>query len=234
MPGSLKGGGRVNILVIDIGGTSVKVWKTGERDCTEVPSGPTCTPQVLVNHVKSAAAGWHFDRISMGYPGIVHHGRPAQEPFNLGAGWLEFDWPEAFGCPIRIMNDACLQALGSYEAGCMLYLGLGTDIGTALVYDGKIVPLALGHLQFRDATFSTCLSREGLQQHGNAVWQAAVRDAGAQLKAAFLADYVVFGGGNAKNVEDLPEGCRKGGNHNAYFGGLRIWDEGKFKADDAG
>lgn len=216
----------MNILVVDIGGTNVKVWKTGEGDKQKFSSGKSLTPRKLVEQVRLVAEDWKFDRVSVGYPGMVYNGRPAAEPYNLGAGWTEFEWSDAFGCPLRIMNDACMQALGSYEGGRMLYLGLGTGIGTALIYEGKIVPLALGHLQFRDEEdFTWHLSRDGLDRLGTKAWREAVLDAGRSLKAAFLVDYVVFGGGNAKKLEDLPHAFRRGGNHNAYFGGLRMWED---------
>lgn len=211
-------------LVIDIGGTNVKLWKR-ERS-KKHPSGKELSPQHLVDLVRPVLRKGEFDRISIGYPGDVRHGRPAAEPWNLGPGWVGFDWSDPFGCPLRIMNDACMQALGSYEGGRMLYLGLGTAIGTALVVDGKVVSLALGHLQFRTGTnFDQWLGREGLQRHGLKEWHAAVLEAGGVLKAAFQADYVVFGGGNAKKLASLPDGFRKGGNHNAWFGGLRMWED---------
>jgi hypothetical protein len=217
----------MNILVIDVGGTNVKVWKTGETDCEKISSGKKLTARRLVDRVKLIAEDWPFERVSLGYPGKVQHGRPAEEPYNLAPGWVSFDWSSAFSCPLRIMNDACMQALGSYEGGRMLYLGLGTGIGTAFIIDGKIVPLALGHLQFRDdKDFGHYLSRKGLKLQGSKTWRNAVLEAGAILQAAFLADYVVFGGGNAKKLGNLPEGFRRGGNHNAYFGGLRMWEDG--------
>ena len=216
----------MNTLVIDIGGTNVKLWKTGEGDKVKFPSGKDLTPQGLVGGAREAATGWAFNRVSIGYPGDVLHGRPTAEPYNLGNGWVEFDFAAAFGCPVRIMNDACMQALGSYEGGRMLYLGLGTGLGTTFITDGKIVPLALGHLNFcRGESFDYYLSRKGLELHGVKRWRRAVFESAAMLKTAFVADYVVLGGGNAKKLEELPEGCRRGGNQNAYFGGLRMWED---------
>lgn len=216
----------MNILVVDIGGTNVKVWKTGESDSEKFSSGKNLAPRRLLDQVNAIAGDWNFDRVSIGYPGAVLNGRPVEEPLNLGPGWVGFDWSAAFRCPFRMMNDACMQALGSYEGGRMLYLGLGTGIGTAFIIDGKIVPLALGHLQFQDGKdFDHFLSRDGLKLHGAKVWRQKVFDAGVVLKTAFQADYVVFGGGNARKLEELPEGCRRGGNHNAYFGGLRMWED---------
>ncbi|MDX1946148.1 MAG: hypothetical protein SFU86_12185 [Pirellulaceae bacterium] len=216
----------MNILVVDIGGTSVKVWKTGETDKLKFPSGKSLGPQELVARVREAAADWQFDRVSIGYPGHVVNGTPAADPYNLGGGWVGFDYAGAFGMPVRIMNDACLQALGSYEGGRMLYLGLGTSLGTTFISDGTLIPLALGHLKFcRGETFEHFLSRKGLELYGKRRWLRAVSEAATTLQQAFLADYVVLGGGNAKKLADLPAGCRRGGNHNAYFGGLRLWDD---------
>jgi hypothetical protein len=216
----------VNILVIDIGGTHVKVWTSGESDCARFTSGKRLTPGRLLEHVKKHTQNWHYERVSLGYPGHVRNGHPSAEPYNLGPGWVEFDWSNAFPCPLKIMNDACLQALGSYEGGRMLYLGLGTGLGSAFIFDGQIIPLALGHLRSnRDEEFGHFLGQAGLTQYGVDAWRAIVLEAGSVFKAAFLADYVVFGGGNAKHLHDLPEGFRKGGNHNAYFGGLRLWQD---------
>ena len=218
----------MNILVVDIGGTNVKVWKTGEADKHKVPSGKGFTPEQLVERVREASQDWTFDRVSIGYPGQVRNGRPVENPYNLGPGWVEFDFAKAFGCPVRLMNDAAMQALGSYDGGRMLYIGLGTSMGTTFVIDGKIVPLALGHLKFAEGeSFEHYLGRKGMELHGNKRWRRAVGEAASVLKAAFLADYVVLGGGNAKKLEELPDGCRLGGNHNAYFGGLRMWEDAK-------
>jgi polyphosphate glucokinase len=218
----------MHILVIDIGGTNVKIWKTGEDDKAKFPSGKEFTPDGLVKEVKKIAADWQFDRVSVGYPGDVRHGHPTAEPWNLGDGWVDFDYAAAFECPVRIMNDACMQALGSYEGGRMLYVGLGTSIGCAFIYDGTIVPLALGHLILHNGkSFEECLCRKALEDDGVEKWAKRVAEAATALKAAFLADYIVLGGGNTKKLEEVPEGCRRGGNHNAYFGGLRMWEDAK-------
>jgi predicted NBD/HSP70 family sugar kinase len=218
----------LNILVIDIGGTNVKVWKTGETDKGKIPSGKKLTPELMVKKLKELAGDWKFERVSIGYPCEVRNGHPTGEPWNLADGWIDFDYADAFGCPVRIMNDACMQALGSYEGGRMLYLGLGTSLGCTFITEGTIVPLALGHLLLHgEETFDECLNRKAFEEDGLARWQKRVAEAAAQLKAAFLADYVVLGGGNAKEIEELPEGCRRGGNHNAYFGGLRMWEDAK-------
>lgn len=219
-------GAVVNILVIDIGGTNVKVWKSGEQDSEKFASGKMLTPRKLLDRVRNHTREWHYDRVSIGYPGEVRNGHPGAEPYNLGTGWVNFDWTSAFDCPLRIMNDACLQALGSYEGGRMLYLGLGTGLGTAFIWDGQIIPLALGHLRTQQGEeFSRYLGRDGLNRYGKKVWREFALEAGVSFKSAFLADYVVFGGGNAKRLGKLPEGLRRGGNHNAYFGGLKLWQE---------
>jgi predicted NBD/HSP70 family sugar kinase len=215
----------VNTLVIDIGGTNVKLWRTNEADKIKIDSGKEMTPQVLVDEAKKALDGWHYDRVSIGYPGHVVNGLPDAEPYNLGAGWVGFDYPKAFGTPVRIMNDAAMQALGSYEGGKMLFIGLGTSMGTVFMIDGKIVPLALGHLRFhKGENFEHYLSRKGMERYGEKAWWLSVADAAAVLKAAFLADYVVLGGGNAKKLEEMPEGCRRGSNNMAYVGGARMWE----------
>lgn len=222
----------MHILVIDIGGTNVKVWKTDEFDKIKIPSGKELTPQKLVDAIQESTKDtveWKYDRVSIGYPGDVVNGHPAKEPWNLGDGWVDFDYSAAFGCPVRIMNDACMQALGSYEGGRMLYIGLGTSMGTTFIVDHKIVPLALGHLRFRRGnSFEQALCREALERD-KTQWRRSVVEAVVTLKAAFLADYVILGGGNAKRMKELPSGCRRGGNHNAYFGGLRMWDDAALK-----
>lgn len=216
----------MEIFVLDIGGTNVKLWTSGEAEKEKFPSGKEMTPAQMVEGFKALVGDRKYDRISIGYPGEVLLGRPVADPVNLGPGWVNFEYHEAFGCPVRIMNDACMQALGSYEGGRMLYLGLGTGVGSAFIIDGKVVPLALGDLKFhRGETFDHYLSRKGYERYGEKGWRRAVADAAAQLKAAFFADYVVFGGGNAKKIEELPPDCRRGGNHNAYFGGIRMWED---------
>jgi polyphosphate glucokinase len=216
----------MNTLVIDIGGTNVKLWRSEEAEKVKIPSGKKLTPHALLEGVHGALPDWPLERVSIGYPGEVRNGRPTTEPINLGVGWVEFDFDQAFQCPVRIMNDACMQALGSYEGGKMLYLGLGTGVGTALIAEGVIVPLALGHLKlWEGGDFDHYLSRAGLARYGKKRWRQALEESTAMLKAAFFADYVMLGGGNVTEVKELPEGCRRGGNHNAYFGGLRMWED---------
>jgi predicted NBD/HSP70 family sugar kinase len=217
----------MNVLIIDIGGTNTKIWATGEPDKMKVPSSKKLTPQELIEEVNSASTDWKYDRVSIGYPGEVRHGHPVAEPWNLGDGWVAFDYAAAFGVPTRIMNDACMQALGSYEGGRMLYLGLGTGIGSVFILDGTIVPLAVGHLLLNNSkTIDQNVNRAALEAD-EVKWQKHVIEMIAVLKPAFFADYVVLGGGNSKKIEELPEGCRRGGNHNAYFGGLRMWEDVK-------
>jgi predicted NBD/HSP70 family sugar kinase len=216
----------VKTLVIDIGGSNVKVWKTEEAEKTKFPSGADLTPSALMEGVAPILKEWQPERVSIGYPGEVRNGRPVADPLNLGPGWVDWDFAHEFNLPARMMNDACMQALGSYEGGRMLYIGLGTGMGTAFIIDGVIVPLALGHLKLWEGeTFDHYLSRKGLALHGKKRWRQAVTEAASLLQAAFFADYVVLGGGNAEELKDLPPGCRRGGNHNAYFGGLRMWED---------
>lgn len=215
----------MNLLVVDIGGTSVKLWRTDEREKLKFASGKAMTPQKMIEQIKQQLEGWSFERVSIGYPGHVRNGHPADDPYNLAPGWTDFDYAAAFGVPVKIMNDACMQALGSYEGGRMLYLGLGTSMGTVFIIDNKIVPLALGHLKFRRGeTYESVLNRKGFEHHGARRWRSAVAVAAATLKDAFLADYVVLGGGNAKKLGELPADCRRGDNRMAYFGGLRMWE----------
>jgi predicted NBD/HSP70 family sugar kinase len=216
----------MNTLVIDIGGTNVKLWRSEEAEKVKIPSGKKLTPQALFDGVQKALPDWQLERVSIGYPGEIRNGKPIAEPINLGPGWVEFDFHKAFNCPVRIMNDACMQALGSYEGGKMLYLGLGTGLGTAFITDGVIVPLALGHLKlWEQGNLDHYLSRAGLTRYGKKRWRQALEEATANLKEAFFADYVMLGGGNVEEVKELPDDCRRGGNHNAYFGGLRMWED---------
>lgn len=216
----------MNILVIDIGGTHIKVWRSEEAEKTKFPSGKELTPQALLDGVRDVLEDWPIERVSIGYPGEIRNGHIVAEPFNLANGWVGFDFVGAFGCPVRLMNDASMQALGSYEGGRMLYLGFGTGVGATLILDGTIVPLAVGHLKlWENETFDHYLSREGFKRHGKKRWRQAVAEAAGILKAAFFADYVVIGGGNADELKELPSDCRRGGNHNAYFGGLRMWED---------
>jgi hypothetical protein len=225
----------VNTLVIDIGGSNVKLWRTGQRGKIKSESGRDMTPEKFVQQVKKLLAGWRYDRVSIGYPGQVLHGHPIEDPYNLAPGWAGYDFGKAFGAPVKIMNDACMQALGSYEGGRMLFIGLGTSMGSVYMIDGRIVPLALGHLQlYRGESFEEHLGRKGFERDGIKKWQRAVADSVPILKAAFLADYVMLGGGQAKKIETLPEGSRRGANEMAYVGGVRMWEEDTTKVASIG
>jgi len=224
----------MNILVVDIGGSKVKIWRTGETEPLKFASGPKFGPAEMIERTREMVGDWPYERVSIGYPGHVLHGQPVEEPLNLGGGWVGFDFEKAFGRPVRIINDAAMQALGSYEGGRMLYLGLGTGIGTVLLVDGHIIPLHLGHLLLdKRGSLDDYLSRRGLDTHGTASWRRAVAKAAEILKSAFLADYVVLGGGNVKKLSKLPEGCRRGGNEMALIGGVRIWERDEQAIEEA-
>jgi hypothetical protein len=216
----------MNVLVVDVGGTSVKILATGHEESRRFPSGPTMTPEQMVAQVKKLAKGWKYDVVSMGYPGIVARGRIATEPHNLGKGWVGFDFEASFGRPVKMINDAAMQALGSYRGGTMLFLGLGTGLGTALVADGTVVPLELGHLSIRKKTFEDDLGVRGLDRLGRKKWQRRVEEVTERFVSALLLDDVVLGGGNAKKLSSLPQKCRMGDNANAFLGGFRLWEKG--------
>ena len=214
------------ILVIDVGGTNVKVSVTGRKDPVKIPSGPSMTPKKMVKQVREATAGWKFSRISIGYPGPVIHGHPVSEPHNLGGGWVGFDFQKAFGHPVKITNDAAMQALGIYHGGRMLFLGLGTGVGAAMIADGVLEPMELAHLPYKKGrTYEDYLGIRGLKRLGKKKWRSHVADVVEKLKAALEADYVVLGGGNSKLLKDLPAGCQLGNNATAITGGFRLWDK---------
>lgn len=216
----------MRILVIDVGGTNVKVLASGKRTPIKIPSGPHMTPSLMVTEVlaATATAGWQFDAISIGYPGPVSNGRPALEPWNLGKGWVRFDFKKAFRKPVKIINDAAMQALGSYEGGTMLFLGLGTGLGSALIADGKLIPLELAHLPYAHGeTYEEYLGEAGFRDLGKRDWRREVKRVAALFMAAFRADYIVFGGGNSKHLKQLPPHSRLGSNANAFKGGFRLW-----------
>jgi polyphosphate glucokinase len=185
-----------NVLVIDVGGTSVKILATGQTEHRSFPSGPTMTPRRMVSEVKKLAAGWMHDLVSIGYPGPVLRGRPVSEPHNLGSGWVGFDFATAFGRPVQVINDAAMQALGSYKGGKMLFLGLGTGLGTAMIVDGVVEPMELGHLPYKKGTYEDYVGRAGLERFGNVA-----------------------------KLEALPPQCRAGDNSNAFHGGFRLWED---------
>jgi predicted NBD/HSP70 family sugar kinase len=212
------------ILAVDVGGTKIKVLATGENKPRKIRSGKRMTPQRMVERVKELTFDWQYDAVALGYPGQVGAHGPRSEPGNLGPGWVGFNFAAAFGRPVRIINDAAMQALGSYEDGRMLFLGLGTGLGSTLIADNVIVPLELGQLAFRDGeTLGAALGRKGLARLGKDVWRSAVKQAITFLIRAFVVDYVVIGGGNSKKVKDLPPGARLGHNLTAFRGGYRLW-----------
>ena len=211
----------MNVLVIDVGGTHVKLLAAGQKDSRRFDFGKGLTPEVLVRKVREQAGDWPYDAESLGYPGLVGKDGPTEEPENLGAGWVGF--VAAFGKPVKIINDAAMQALGSYEGGRMLFLGLGTAVGSTLVAQKVVIPLALGQLPFHDATLADHLGPRASTAAASAAWEA-VGEAVGILKGAFAADHVVLGGGNADRVNPLPEGVRRGGNENAFEGGFRLWE----------
>jgi polyphosphate glucokinase len=215
----------VKVLAIDIGGTNVKILASSQDVRQKFPSGPTLTPSKMVSTVKKLARDWEYDVVSIGYPGRVLHGRLASEPRNLAPGWLAFDFAKAFGCPVKLMNDAAMQALGSYGGGIMLFLGLGTGLGAALVDDHVVVPMEWGHFPYRDATVEEYVGARGLRQRGKKEWRRHVMCGLAHLLEVFSVDDVVLGGGNARKLKDLPPGCRVGDNANAFIGGFRVWEE---------
>jgi polyphosphate glucokinase len=217
----------MNVLVIDVGGTNIKLKHTGDEDVRKHPSGPTFTPQQLVEVVVQHTADWSFDRVTIGFPAPVLHNRILREPVNLGPGWVGFDF-SALGKPFKLINDAAMQALGSYDGGRMLFLGLGTGLGNALVLDGAVLPLEIGHLPYRKGrTYEQYIGEAGLKRLGKRKWQAYIADVAERFKAAFLVDYVVLGGGNVRKLDELPAGTRRGDNNNAFLGGLRVWENAR-------
>ncbi len=215
----------MKILVIDVGGTNIKIKVSDHPEVRKLPSGPTLTAQEMVDGVKLLAQGWEFDAVTIGYPGPVISGKITKEPVNLGRGWLGYDFAGAFGKPTRIINDAAMQALGSYQGGRMLFLGLGTGLGNCMILDGVIAPMELGHLPYKKGkTFEDYVGNNGLKQLGRRKWQAIVFDVVERLRAALLPDYIVLGGGNVKKLDELPPGCRQGDNDNAFIGGVRLWE----------
>lgn len=216
----------MNVLVVDVGGTNLKVSVGGEGQRLKIPSGPEMTAAKMAEAVQKAVAGRAFDVVSIGYPGPVANGRPAREPHNLGAGWVRFDYAKAFGKPVRVVNDAAMQALGSYQGGRMLYLGLGTGLGSAFVGDGALEPLELAHMPYRKGrTYEDYLGLRGLKRMGRKKWQRHVENVIEILKHGLQADYVMLGGGQTKELLRIPPGVRLGTNEHAILGGLRLWKE---------
>ena len=220
----------MKILVIDIGGNSVKVIVTGETEPRKFPSGPTLTPRQMVSGVLKLTEDWDYNAVSIGYPGRVRDNRPVSEPINLGHGWTKFDFAKVFGVPVKVMNDAAMQALGSYKSGTMMFLGLGTGLGSALVVDGTVVPMELGHLSYKQGTYEYYLGLKGLERLGIKKWRTFVREVVARLIPALELDDVVIGGGNVNKLDKLPPGWRAGDNSLAFRGGFLLWTkEGRRK-----
>jgi len=213
----------MRVLAIDIGGTHVKILATGQKERRAFESGPKLTPKFMVAGVKKLAGNWKYDVISIGYPGPVLRNCPMAEPHNLARGWVGFNFRAAFGCPVKVVNDAAMQALGSYRRGKMLFLGLGTGLGTTLIVDGIIEPMELGHLPYKKAAYEDYIGLRGLKKYGKRKWRKLVADVVERLAAALEPDEIVLGGGNVKKLKTLPPGCRAGDNTNAFIGGFRLW-----------
>lgn len=214
------------VLVIDVGGTNVKMLASGQKEPRRFPSGPKLTAANMVKQVKEATKDWQYDRVALGYPGPIINERPLREPHNLGPGWMAFNFSKAFGLPVRVINDASMQALGSYEGGRMLFLGLGTGLGSAMMVDGVLQPMELAHLLYRKGkTYEDYLGLRGLERLGKKKWRRHVAKIVELLKEALDADYVVLGGGNSKKLKTIPAGARLGKNENAFLGGFRLWKD---------
>jgi polyphosphate glucokinase len=218
------------ILVIDVGGTHVKILATGQAQPRKIPSGPRMTAKQMVRDVRRAAKDWDYEFVSIGYPGPVSHGLPFREPHNLGGGWVGFNFHRAFGRPVKLVNDAVLQAIGSYHGRRMLFLGLGTGLGTAMIIDGAVEPMELAHLPYKKGkTYEDYLGLRGLRRLGKKKWRQYVYKVARELVAALSADYVVLGGGNSKKLKNLPRNMRLGNNRNVFIGGFRLWGAGHTK-----
>ena len=212
------------VLVVDIGGNHIKLLVTGQSQPRKVVSGPLLTPELMMAGIREAVSDWDHDVVSIGCPGPVLGGRPLQDPHNLGAGWVQFDFETAFGRPVKIINDAAMQAIGSYRSGRMLFLGLGTGLGTTLIIEGVVHPMELGHLPYKKGTFEDYVGQRGLNRNGKKEWRRDVEDVVARLIAALQPSDVVLGGGNVKKLKELPPNTRLGDNANAFDGGFRLWD----------
>jgi polyphosphate glucokinase len=213
----------MKVLVVDVGGTHVKILATGQDTPREFASGPKLTARAMVTRVKRLAGKWKYDAVSIGYPGPVLRNRPVAEPHNLGGGWVGFDFEAAFKRRVKVLNDAAMQAVGSYKRGKTLFLGLGTGLGSTLIANGVVEPMELGHLPYKKATYEDYVGERGLERHGKKKWRRYVADVVARLATALEPDEVVLGGGNAKQLRKLPPGCRLGDNANAFLGGFRMW-----------
>ena len=214
----------MKILAIDVGGSHVKILASGRKQKREIVSGPKMTARQMVTRAKKLAQGWAYDVVSVGFPGPVLHNRPVAEPHNLGSGWMGFDFAAAFGVPAKVVNDAAMQALGSYRGGKMLFLGLGTGLGSAMIVNGIIEPMELGHLPYKKGTYEDYVGAKGLNRFGKKRWRKLVEDVVERLVAATEPEDIVIGGGNLEHLKKLPQGCRAGNNANAFVGGFRLWN----------
>jgi polyphosphate glucokinase len=212
------------ILAVDVGGSNVKALLSGQDEKRKFKSGPALTAKEMADGVLELVDGWSFARVSVGIPMVVRRGKPVAEPVNLGTGWVGFDFEGAFGVPTKVVNDAVMQAIGSYEGGRMLFLGLGTGLGSTLIADGVVEPLELGHLPFKKKTYEDYVSERALKRAGKKKWRKEVFETVAELAGAIEPDYVVIGGGGADDLDELPPNCRRGDNENAFVGGFRLWD----------
>jgi polyphosphate glucokinase len=215
----------MNVLAIDVGGTNIKLLATGHQARRKIPSGPKLTAKQMVDEVRKVAGDWKYDVVSIGYPGVVLDNRILSEPHNLGKGWAGFNFERAFGCPVRIINDAAMQALGSYKGGRMLFLGLGTGLGSAMIIDGQLQPMELAHLPYRKGTYEDYVGLRGMRDFGKKKWRRYVADVVKKLAAALEPDDVVLGGGNVRFLKSLPPKCRAGSNANAFIGAYRLWSD---------
>ncbi|EPE97448.1 ROK family protein [Rhizobium grahamii] len=211
------------VLAVDIGGSHVKVELSSGSERRAVDSGDQMTATKMVGALRDLTQDWHYDVVTMGYPGPVAANRAAADPFNLGPGWKDFDFEAALGRPVRMVNDALMQAIGSYENGRMLFLGLGTGLGSAIIAENVCMPLELAHMPYRKATFEDYVGERGLKRRGKSKWRKSVFDVVDRLGAALLPDYIVIGGGNVDRLKELPPKCRRGNNDNAFRGGFRVW-----------
>lgn len=214
----------MNVLVIDIGGSNIKLLATGQPERIKIPSGSDFKPEDLIPLVKDATKDWPYEAISIGFPGVVKHGVIAADPVNMGKGWMGYDFQKAFGMPVRIINDAAMQALGSYEGGKLLFMGFGTGLGTAMVFEDLILPLEGGHLPFKQGTFETHVGNAAMKKVGKKKWKELVYQTIEHFRHCFQPDEIVLGGGNSKYLEEIPDKCRLGSNKNAFTGGFRLWE----------
>jgi len=221
-----------NVLVVDIGGTSVKILASRHKIHRSFPSGPKLTPKEMVSAVKRLAADWTYGAVSIGYPGPVLCGRPIAEPYNLGRGWVGFNFAEAFSCPVMVINDAAMQAVGSYNGGKMLFLGLGTGLGSTMIVDGIVEPMELGHLPYKKSTYEDYVGKAGLERRGKKKWRRDVADVVSRLIAALEPEDTVLGGGNVHKLKTLPLHTRAGDNDNAFRGGFRLWEKTKISGTE--